>query len=73
MSSPQRPSLAELAAAPYRKSSYSGANNECVEIATLDQWVGVRDSKDPDGPKLCFTAANFAIFLADLRTGHLTR
>lgn len=73
MTSPQHPSLAELAAAPYRKSSYSGANNECVEIAPLGQWVGVRDSKDPDGPALCFEAADFAIFLADLRTGRLTR
>jgi hypothetical protein len=73
VSSPQRPSLAELAVAPYRKSSYSGANNECVEIAPLGQWVGVRDSKDPGGPALCFMAADFAIFLADLKAGHLTR
>lgn len=72
MSSPRRPSPADLAAAPYRKSSYSGANNACVEIAELSPWVGVRDSKDPAGPALCFDVSDFAAFLADVRNGRFT-
>ncbi|MGW7149603.1 DUF397 domain-containing protein [Streptomyces sp. NPDC054878] len=28
-------------------SSYSAANNECVEVARGTNWVAVRDSKDP--------------------------
>lgn len=72
MSSPRRPSPAALAATLYRKSSYSGANNECVEIAELGPWVGVRDSKDPTGPTLCFAADDFAAFLTDVRNGSFT-
>ena len=39
----------------WRKSSYSGGNGgNCVEVAVLpDDSRAVRDSKDPDGPKLC--------------------
>jgi hypothetical protein len=41
----------------WRKASYSGANGGgCVEVAQLPPAVvAVRDSKDPDGPKLAFS------------------
>ncbi|MFD3735565.1 DUF397 domain-containing protein [Streptomyces sp. NPDC058632] len=49
------------------KSSYSNTSGECVEVA-LDapHAVAVRDSKDPDGPILCLTAATWAEFTASL-------
>jgi len=51
----------------WRKSSYSG---DCVEVAAaLPAAVAVRDSKDPDGPKLIFTPADWAAFTTALRTG----
>jgi len=31
--------------------------------------VAVRDSKDPDGPKLIFTVADWTAFTAAIRTG----
>ncbi|WP_433517239.1 DUF397 domain-containing protein [Nonomuraea sp. CA-143628] len=31
--------------------------------------VGVRDSKDPEGPKLIFTPAEWRAFIADLKSG----
>jgi hypothetical protein len=42
----------------WRKSSYSGGgNNSCVEVAFAADAVGVRDSKNTDGPRLAFSAA----------------
>jgi uncharacterized protein DUF397 len=32
---------------PWRKSSFSGANGNCVEFAPTTSGVAVRDSKDP--------------------------
>jgi len=47
------------------KSSKSGTNGgNCVEIARLDdETIGVRDSKNPDGPVLKFTPDEWAAFL----------
>ena len=54
----------------WRKSSYSGGNGgDCVEVArTLPAAMAVRDSKDPDGPKLIFTPADWAAFTETIRT-----
>jgi hypothetical protein len=48
----------------WRKSSYSGGNGgNCVEVArALPAAIAVRDSKDPDGPKLIFTPADWTAF-----------
>ncbi len=55
----------------WRKSSYSGGNGgDCVEVAAaLPAAVAVRDSKDPDGPKLIFTPQDWAAFTEAIRTG----
>lgn len=48
----------------WRKASHSGANGgDCVEVAgRLPAGVAVRDSKDPDGPRLAFSAAEWEAF-----------
>jgi hypothetical protein len=51
------------------KSSYSGYNNNCVEVAVLPGHWAVRDSKNPDGPALVFTAVHWAAFQAGLKAG----
>jgi hypothetical protein len=61
----------DLTGAQWRKSSWSGNNGgNCVEVArNLQGVVAVRDSKDPQGPKLVFTAAEWEGFAAGARAG----
>ncbi|MFE4060370.1 DUF397 domain-containing protein [Streptomyces sp. NPDC059096] len=52
------------AAGPYRKSSYSGQNNNCVEVAPMaNGGRAVRDSKDTNRPSLRFAPAPWRAFL----------
>jgi hypothetical protein len=57
----------------WRKSSYSGGNGgDCVEVAMLpDNGRAVRDSKDPEGPKLVFAPAMWRAFTAAVKGGVL--
>jgi hypothetical protein len=61
---------ADLAPAAWRKSSYSGAAQNCVEVARdLPEAVGVRDSKDPGGPALVVTPHAWQAFAAKVKNG----
>jgi Domain of unknown function (DUF397) len=53
------------------KSTYSTSQgSECVEIAALaDGGRAVRDSKDPNGPVLRFSAAEWRAFVRRVRAG----
>lgn len=52
----------------WRKSRRSNdQEGACVELATLAECVGVRDSKDPNGPKIFLAPAAFRALLTDLR------
>ncbi|MGW7584000.1 DUF397 domain-containing protein [Kitasatospora sp. NPDC054768] len=53
----------------WRKSSYSNASGgDCVEVADgITGMVPVRDSKDPDGPALAFTAEAWRSFVAGIQ------
>jgi len=57
----------ELSRALWRKSTYSGGNGSCVEIADLGPAAAVRDSKDPDGPKLVFAAEEWRSFIDSIK------
>lgn len=51
----------------WRKSSASGVKG-CVEIA-VETTILVRDSKDPDGPVLKYTAEEWRAFLKGAKDG----
>ncbi|WP_033441759.1 DUF397 domain-containing protein [Saccharothrix sp. NRRL B-16314] len=48
----------------FRKSSHSGAQNECVEVAVAGERLGIRDSKNPDGPVLTWPRATLGRLVA---------
>ncbi|MEV0391768.1 DUF397 domain-containing protein [Polymorphospora rubra] len=52
----------------WRKSTRSGGGDNCVEVATENGTIGIRDSKDPTGPILTFTRTEWAAFLAGVRS-----
>jgi hypothetical protein len=57
----------DLSRALWRKSTYSGGNGSCVEIADLGTTTAVRDSKDRNGPKLIFAADEWRSFLDGIK------
>ncbi|MGW1666187.1 DUF397 domain-containing protein [Streptomyces microflavus] len=65
------PTTAELAAATWTTSSYSAANNECVEVALAGRRVGLRDSTRPHAATLAVPAGSFTAMVDALRTGTL--
>ena len=48
----------------WRKSTFSGDNAQCVEIARPRSLFRVRDSKNADGPELAFAEPQGLSFLA---------
>jgi hypothetical protein len=55
--------------APWVKASASSDTGSCVEQQQTRLGVKVRDSKDPDGPQLHFTTAEFAAWLDGAKKG----
>lgn len=74
---PER-ALPDLSCAQWRKSTYSdNGGADCVEVARIngtaphrtgtDFLLAVRDSKNPDGPKLFFTPTEWRDFTTQIR------
>jgi hypothetical protein len=53
----------------WRKSTFSSESANCVELALVPAGLVVRDSKDPDGPRLFSSAATWREFIIDVRRG----
>jgi hypothetical protein len=55
--------------ARWRKSSYSGSGNNCVEVAQAGGTAAVRDSKNPGSGHLTFGADAWEAFITDIKRG----
>ena len=70
----QQGNCVEVAQAAWRKSSHSGPEQNCVEVADRQSaLIGVRDSKDPDGPALVFASPVWRGFMAAVKGGEFDR
>jgi len=52
----------------WRKSSYSGSQTSCVEVAPMRRATGIRDSKNINSGELRVTAGAWRSFVAAVRT-----
>ena len=60
----------DLSRAQWFKSTHSGPNSDnCVEVAFVGEAIAVRDSKDPHGPALIFTPAEWDAFVGGAKDG----
>jgi hypothetical protein len=61
----------DIVGAAWTKSSYSGpTGGNCVEVALLPAGqVAMRNSRQPDGPALVFTSAEWCAFISGARDG----
>jgi hypothetical protein len=59
----------------WRKSSYSGPDGGCIEVAAGERpgIIAIRDSKDADGPRLIFVATKWHKFISGFKINELNR
>jgi Domain of unknown function (DUF397) len=55
--------------ARWRKGRRSSGNGACVEVTSFGVAVAVRDSKNPDGPKLAVSPAAWRTFTDVIKLG----
>jgi hypothetical protein len=61
--------LSDLTGAQWRKSSRSGAGNDCVELVVARIGAAVRDSKRPEAGHLTFEGTGWNAFMGTVKAG----
>ncbi len=63
----------DLPGARWRKSRRSNGSGNCVEVAALPEGphVAIRDSKNPSGPTLTLSPADWRTFTTRIKARHL--
>ncbi|MFL6126472.1 DUF397 domain-containing protein [Actinophytocola sp.] len=63
--------MIDLSEARWRKSSRSGAQNDCVELVVATVGTAVRDSKSPAAGHVSFATADWGAFMGAVKDGRL--
>jgi hypothetical protein len=53
----------------WHRSSLCDDGSSCVEVARVEGWIGVRDSKETSGPILAFTTDDWQTFVNGVYDG----
>jgi hypothetical protein len=53
----------------WRKSGRCTPDQQCVEVAPITGRIAVRDSTDPEGPRLMMRAGAWREFVGEVKTG----
>lgn len=61
----------DLSGARWRKSSRSGAGNDCVELVVAGVGAAVRDSKNPEAGHVSFATTGWDAFMGAVKQGRL--
>jgi hypothetical protein len=64
--------VSDLTGAKWRKSSHSGAGNDCVELAIVRSGTAVRDSKNATAGHLAFDGSGWLAFLSAIKADDTT-
>ncbi|SEQ30308.1 protein of unknown function [Streptomyces sp. yr375] len=57
----------------WQKSSASGHNSDCVELAPYQDVIAVRDSKVPHGPAILYPRTGITALIAGIKAGEFGR
>lgn len=63
--------VSDLTGAVWRKSSRSGAGNDCVELVVARIGAAVRDSKNPEAGHVAFADNGWSAFMGVVKDGRL--
>lgn len=61
----------DLTGVEWRRTSFTGGNNNCAEFARAGQFIVWRDSKRPNQEPLVYTQAEVKALLDGVRAGEL--
>lgn len=59
----------EIGLTHWQKAVRSAGNGQCVEVASVQSMIAIRDSKNPAQPALLYTTGEWAAFIDGVKKG----